>query len=146
MNIDSIQNGVVIDHIQAGKSMVIYQYLRLNALDCSVAIIQNARSARMGKKDIIKIDTPMDLDLDALGYFDPNITVNVIRDGELSEKKRAELPQKLVNIIRCRNPRCITTAESQLDALFLLSDPQRRTYRCAYCDAPADNAFPYLRP
>ena len=134
MNIDNVRNGVVIDHIQAGKSMTIYRYLRLNALDCPVAMIQNARSARMGKKDIIKIDTPMDLDLDALGYFDSNITVNIIRDGELVEKKHAELPEKLVNVIRCRNPRCITTAEEQLDAIFLLSDRERHTYRCAYCD------------
>ena len=142
MNIDSIQNGVVLDHIQAGKSMMIYQYLHLDALDCSVAIIQNARSDHMGKKDIIKIDTLMDLDLDVLGYFDANITVNIIRNGELAEKKRLELPRKLVNVIRCRNPRCITTAEEQLDAIFLLSDPERHTYRCAYCDTATDKTFP----
>ena len=145
MNIDSIQNGVVLDHIQAGKSMVIYQYLHLDALDCSVAIIQNARSAHMGKKDIIKIDTPMELDLDVLGYFDANITVNIIRGGELVEKKRVEPPQKLVNVIRCRNPRCITMSEEQLDAIFLLSDPSRRAYRCAYCDTAADKTFPDVR-
>ena len=124
MNIDSIRNGVVLDHIQAGKSMEIYRYLRFNELDCSVAII--------------KIDTPMEIDLDVLGYLDANITVNVIRDGKLAEKKRVELPKKLVNVIRCRNPRCITTAEEQLDAIFLLSDPERRAYRCAYCDTPSD--------
>lgn len=134
MNIDSIQNGVVLDHIQAGKSMDIYKYLHLDQLDCSVAIIKNVRSGHMGKKDIIKIDSPMDLDLDVLGYIDANITVNIIRKGELVEKKHLELPQKLVNIIRCKNPRCITVAEPQLDAVFLLSDPERHVYRCAYCD------------
>ncbi|MBQ6206015.1 MAG: aspartate carbamoyltransferase regulatory subunit [Oscillospiraceae bacterium] len=142
MNIDNVQNGVVLDHIQAGKSMAIYRYLHLDALDCPVAMIQNARSAHMGKKDIIKIDTPMEIDLDVLGYLDANITVNVIRDGKLAEKKRVELPQKLVNVIRCRNPRCITTAEEQLDAIFLLSDPARHTYRCAYCDTATDKTFP----
>ena len=134
MNIDSIQNGVVLDHIKAGKSMDIYKYLHLDELDCSVAIIKNVRSGRMGKKDIIKIDSPMDLDLDVLGYIDSNITVNVIRDGERMEKKKLELPKKLVNIIRCKNPRCITTAESQLDAIFFLSDAEKHTYRCAYCE------------
>ena len=138
MNIDSIQNGVVLDHIQAGKSMDIYKYLHLDRLDCSVAIIKNVRSGRMGKKDIIKIDTPLELDLDVLGYIDANITVNVIRDGVRVEKTHLELPQKLVNIIRCKNPRCITVAEPQLDAIFLLSDPARHTYRCAYCDTAKD--------
>ena len=138
MNIDSIQNGVVLDHIQAGKCMDVYNYLRLGDLDCQVAIIKNARSARMGKKDIIKIDSPMDLDLDVLGYIDANITVNVIRDGRRVEKKHLELPQKLVNIVRCRNPRCITMAEEQLDSIFLLSDASRHAYRCAYCDTPMD--------
>ena len=135
MNIDSIQNGVVLDHIQAGKSMDIYKYLHLDQLDCSVAIIKNVRSSRMGKKDIIKIASPLDLNLDVLGYIDPNITVNVIRDGIRVEKKNLELPKKLVNIIHCKNPRCITTAESQLDAIFLLSDEATHTYRCAYCEA-----------
>ena len=135
MNIDSIQNGVVLDHIQAGKSMDIYKYLHLDELDCSVAIIKNVRSGRMGKKDIIKIDSPMEVDLDVLGYIDSNITVNVIRDGKRVAKKHVELPQKLVNIIHCKNPRCITMAEPQLDAIFLLSNSDRHTYRCAYCDA-----------
>ena len=135
MNIDSIQNGVVLDHIQAGKCMDIYKYLHLDQLDCSVAIIKNVRSGRMGKKDIIKIDSPMELDLDVLGYIDANITVNIIRDGERVEKKKLELPKKLVNIIRCKNPRCITMAESQLDSIFLLSNPEKHTYRCAYCEA-----------
>ena len=136
MNIDSIQNGVVLDHVQAGKSMEIYQHLRLDRLDCSVAIIKNVRSARMGKKDIIKIDSPMDLDLDVLGYIDANITVNVIRGGVLVEKTHLKLPQKLVNIIHCKNPRCITAAEDQLDSIFLLTDPGKHVYRCAYCDTP----------
>ena len=139
MNIDSIQNGVVLDHIQSGKSMDIYQYLHLDKLDCSVAIIKNARSARQGKKDIIKIDSPVELDLDVLGYIDPGITVNVIRDSQLVEKKRLQLPQRLVNVIHCKNPRCITVSESQLDAIFLLSDAEKRTYRCAYCEAASDN-------
>ena len=134
MNIDSIQNGVVLDHIQAGKGMDVYKYLRLDQLDCQVAIIKNARSGHMGKKDIIKIDSPMDVDLDVLGYIDSNITVNIIRDGKLVEKKHLELPKKLVNIIHCKNPRCITVSESQLDAIFVLSDAEKHTYRCAYCD------------
>ena len=134
MNIDSIQNGVVLDHIQAGKSMEIYKHLHLDQLDCSVAIIKNARSGHMERKDIIKIDSPVELDLDVLGYIDPNITVNIIRDGKLVEKKHLELPEKLVNILRCKNPRCITVSESQLDAIFKLSNRDRRIYRCAYCD------------
>lgn len=135
MNIDSIQNGVVLDHIQAGKSMQIYKYLHLDELDCQVAIIKNAKSGRLGKKDIIKIDSPMELDLDVLGYIDPDITVNIIRDGKRVEKKHLALPAKLVNVIHCKNPRCITVAEPQLDAIFLLSDPEKHSYRCAYCDA-----------
>lgn len=135
MNIDSIRDGVVLDHIQAGKCMDIYKYLHLDQLDCSVAIIKNAKSAHMGKKDIIKIDSPMEVDLDVLGYIDPNITVNIIREGVRVEKKHLALPEKLVNVIHCKNPRCITAAEPQLDAIFLLSDPDRHTYRCAYCDA-----------
>ena len=141
MNIDSIHNGVVLDHIQAGKSMEIYNYLHLDELDCSVAIIKNVRSGRMGKKDIIKIDSPMEVNLDVLGYIDPNITVNIIRDGARVEKKQLTLPQKLVNIIHCKNPRCITVAESQLDAIFLLSDAEKHTYRCAYCETAIDKKF-----
>ena len=134
MNIDSIQNGVVLDHIQAGKSMEIYKHLHLDQLDCSVAIIKNARSGHMERKDIIKIDSPVELDLDVLGYIDPNITVNIIRNGKLVEKKHLELPEKLVNILRCKNPRCITVSEPQLDAIFKLSNRSRHSYRCAYCD------------
>ena len=134
MNIDSIQNGVVLDHIQAGKGMDVYKSLRLDQLDCQVAIIKNARSGHMGKKDIIKIDSPMEVDLDVLGYIDSNITVNIIRNGVRVEKKHLKLPRKLVNIIHCKNPRCITVSEPQLDAIFLLSDEDKHTYRCAYCD------------
>ena len=135
MNIDSMQNGIVLDHIKAGACMEIYKYLKLDQLDCQVAIIKNAKSSKMGKKDIIKIDSPIDLDLDVLGYIDPDITVDIIKDGKLVEKKHLALPQKLVNVIHCKNPRCITTDEKQLDAIFLLSDPEKRTYRCAYCEA-----------
>ena len=131
MNIDSIQNGVVLDHIQAGKSMDIYRYLHLDELDCSVAIIKNVRSTKMGRKDI----------MDVLGYIDANITVNIIRDGVRVAKKHLELPKKLVNIIHCKNPRCITVSEPQLDAIFLLSDPEKHTYRCAYCDTAKDKRF-----
>lgn len=134
MNIDSIQNGVVLDHIQAGKSMEIYKYLHLDQLDCSVAIIKNARSGHMEKKDIIKIDSPVELDLDVLGYIDANITVNIIRDGKMVEKKHLALPERLVNVIHCKNPRCITASEPQLDAIFKLSNRDRHTYRCAYCE------------
>ena len=135
MNIDSIRNGYVLDHIKAGASMEIYRLLGLDKLDCSVAIIKNVRSARMGKKDIIKIDSPMEVDLDVLGYIDPDITVNIIRGGRRMEKKHLELPERLVNIIHCKNPRCITAAEPQLDAIFLLSDREKHVYRCAYCEA-----------
>lgn len=134
MNIDSIQNGIVLDHIQAGKSMEIYKYLHLDELDCSVAIIKNVRSEHMGKKDIIKIDSPIELDFDVLGYIDANITVNIIRDGKLIEKKQLALPERLVNIIHCKNPRCITVSETQLDSIFKLSDRTKHSYRCAYCD------------
>ena len=135
MNIDSVQNGIVLDHIKAGACMEIYKYLKLDELDCSVAIIKNAKSSKMGRKDIIKIDSPIHLDLDVLGYIDPDITVDIIKDGVLVEKKHLALPEKLVNVIHCKNPRCITTAEPQLDAIFYLSDPEKRSYRCAYCDA-----------
>ena len=138
LSVGRISEGFVLDHIQAGKSMDIYRYLHLDELDCSVAIIKNVRSDRRGKKDIIKIDSPMEVDLDVLGYIDANITVNIIRNGKRVEKKHLELPKKLVNIIHCKNPRCITVAEPQLDAIFLLSDAEKHTYRCAYCDTAKD--------
>ena len=141
MNIDSIKNGIVIDHIHAGGAMELYRLLHLDKLDCTVAIIKNAPSELMGRKDIIKIDSPMEVDLDVLGYIDPNITVNIIRNGVRVEKKHLELPKKLVNVIHCKNPRCITVAEPQLDAIFLLSDPATHTYRCAYCETAKDKKF-----
>ena len=142
LNISGIREGVVLDHIQAGKSMDIYRYLRLGELDCTVAIIKNAKSNKMGRKDIIKIEGPLDaIDLDVLGYIDHNITVNIIRNGVRVEKKHLELPKKLVNVIHCKNPRCITVAEPQLDAIFLLSDPATHTYRCAYCETAKDKKF-----
>ena len=135
MNIDSIRNGYVLDHIKAGASMEIYRLLGLDKLDCSVAIIKNAKSTKLGRKDIIKIDALIDLDLDVLGYVDPDITVSIIKDGVQVEKKHPQLPKKLVNVLRCKNPRCITTTEPHLPAEFVLSDPEKPTYRCAYCDS-----------
>ncbi|MBR3493967.1 MAG: aspartate carbamoyltransferase regulatory subunit [Clostridia bacterium] len=135
MNIDSIHRGIVLDHIQAGRSMEIYQALNLGDLPCSVAIIRNVKSQAMGKKDIIKIDDDIDIDLDVLGYLDPGITVNIIVDGVIAEKKHLALPERLVNVVKCRNPRCITTVETQLDQVFRLVHPEERVYRCAYCDA-----------
>ena len=135
MNIDSIQRGIVLDHIKAGRSMDIYRYLHLDALDCSVAIIKNVKSGAMGRKDIIKIDENISIDLDVLGYIDPGITVNIIEDGQIAEKKHVELPKRLVNVVRCKNPRCITSVEPSLDHVFRLADADRRVYRCIYCDA-----------
>ncbi len=135
MNIDSILNGYVIDHIHAGGGMEIYHYLGLDALDCSVAIIKNAKSQHMGKKDIIKIDQEIPLDLDLLGYIDPGITVNIIRGGKLVEKKKPDMPERVVNVMRCKNPRCITQTEQELEQIFLLTDREKRVYRCFYCEA-----------
>lgn len=135
MNIDSIKRGIVLDHIKAGRSMDIYKYLHLNDLECSVAIIKNVKSAAMGRKDIIKIDDDISIDLDVLGYIDPGITVNIIEDGQIVEKKHLALPEQLTNVIRCKNPRCITSVEPALDQVFRLADPERRVYRCMYCDA-----------
>ena len=135
MNIDSIMNGYVIDHIQAGRSMEIYRYLGLDDLDCSVAIIKNAKSQNMGKKDIIKIDQEIPIDLDLLAYIDPGVTVNIIRDGKLVEKKKPVMPEKIVNVIKCKNPRCITQVEQELDQIFVLTDREQQVYRCYYCEA-----------
>jgi len=135
MYIDSIKNGYVIDHIKAGQSMEIYKYLKLNELDCQVAIIQNAKSNKMGRKDIIKIDKDLKLDLDLLGYLDPNITVNVIKNDKLVEKIHPEMPEKLVNIVNCKNPRCITSVERGLDQICVLTDRENRVYRCKYCES-----------
>ena len=138
MNIDSIKHGLVIDHIRSGGAMRIYDLLGLGSLDCTVAIIKNAQSGKMGRKDIIKIDTVTDIDLDVLGYVDPGITVNVIRGGELVEKKNLTLPERLENVLRCKNPRCITSVEPGLKQVFFLSDRERKTYRCLYCEAKAE--------
>lgn len=135
MKIDSIQNGIVLDHISAGKGMQIYYDLGLNKLDCSVAIIQRVKSEKMGNKDIIKVDKEgYDIDLDVIGYIDPNITVSIIKDGETVEKKKVALPKKLINIKKCKNPRCITAIEPGVDHIFRLTDPEKRIYRCVYCD------------
>ena len=135
MNIDSIKNGIVIDHIQAKMGLEIYDVLNLGELDCSVAIITNARSEKMGRKDIIKIDRAIDLDLDILGYLDPNITVNIIKDDVRVEKYHVELPKEIRNIIRCKNPRCITSSEQELEQIFILADKDKKNYRCKYCEA-----------
>ena len=135
LNISGIKDGIVLDHIAAGKSLDIYYHLGLDQLDCEVAIIKNARSNKMGRKDIIKIDDNIDVDLDVLGYIDPDVTINIIEDGRIVEKKHIALPEKLVNVIRCKNPRCITSVEPELDQIFKLSDRARRIYRCIYCEA-----------
>lgn len=134
MNIDSIKNGIVIDHITASKAMQLYSMLGLDKLDCSVAIIKNVVSKKMGKKDIIKIDSAIDLNLDVLGYVCPNVTVNIIRDGELAEKRHIDVPQRLINIIKCKNPRCIVTTEQEINHIFVLTDKENMEYRCIYCD------------
>ena len=133
LNIDSITRGLVIDHIKAGKSMDIYNYLKLGELDCSVAIIKNAKSSKLGKKDIIKIEDRIDIDLDVLGYIDPNITINTIEDDKLS-KVQLTLPAKIVNIVKCKNPRCITSTEQAIPHVFNLYDRDNQSYRCAYCE------------
>ena len=137
MHIDSIRNGLVIDHISAGKGMEIYDLLGLGDLDCTVAIIKNSSSRKMGKKDLIKIDAQIDLDLNILGYVDPGITVNVIKDGVLVEKKTVDLPEILTGVLKCKNPRCITSTEQELKHVFKLTDPETRTYRCLYCETAA---------
>lgn len=137
MTVDTIKNGIVIDHITAGLGMKIYSLLKLDELDCQVALIKNAPSKIMGKKDIIKIDSDIDLKTDVLGYVDPDVTVNIIKNGNIVEKKRIELPEKLENVIKCRNPRCITTTEQELPQVFKLTDKENRIYRCIYCETKA---------
>ena len=137
MTVDEIKNGIVIDHITAGKGMQIYKLLGLGGLDASVALINNAPSRKMGKKDIIKIDADITLDTDILGYVDPDITVNVIKDGIIIEKKAIELPEKLTNVLTCKNPRCISVTEQELDQIFTLADRENRVYRCLYCETKA---------
>ena len=137
MTIDSIKNGIVIDHITAGKGMEIYKLLGLDGLDCSVALIKNVASRKMGKKDIIKIDSDFDVDTDILGFVDPDVTVNIIKDGRTAEKKTIGLPERLTNVLTCKNPRCISATEQELPQIFKLTDRERRVYRCLYCETKA---------
>lgn len=137
MNIDPIQNGIVIDHITAGLGLEVYHLLELGNLSCPVAVITNAASRRMGRKDIIKIDAPVEVNTDILGYADPGVTVNIIRNGVLCEKRTLSLPERLTNVLHCKNPRCITTVERGLPQIFRLTDRDKRVYRCLYCEAEA---------
>ena len=137
MNIDSIQNGVVIDHITAGKCMRLYELLNLASLDVAVALIKNVNSKKMGKKDIIKIDADIDLNLDVIGFVDPDATVNIIKNGVLVEKRSIGMPETLTNVIKCKNPRCITSCEQELDHIFKLTDKSNKVYRCIYCETKA---------
>ena len=137
MTVDSIQNGVVIDHITAGRGMLLYELLGLSELDCQIALIKNGFSKKMCKKDIIKIDADITVNLDVIGYVSPNVTVNIIENGVITEKKHLELPKRLSNIIRCRNPRCITTIEQELPHVFKLVDEKKGLYRCIYCESKA---------
>jgi len=137
MNIDSIQNGVVIDHITSGHGMDLYELLDLASLDASIALIKNVNSKKMGKKDIIKIDADIELNLDVIGYVDPEATVNVIKNGKLVEKRCIDMPEILTNVIKCKNPRCITSCEQELDHIFKLTDKENKVYRCIYCETKA---------
>lgn len=137
MTIDSIINGIVLDHIQVGKSMEIYRVLELSKLDCSVAIIKNVGSKKAGQKDIIKIDSLIDINIDVLGYIDPGITVNIVKNGEIVEKKKLSLPEMVTGVIKCKNPRCITSVEQELPQVFRLTDREKGVYRCVYCEAKA---------
>lgn len=135
LNVGQLNEGFVLDHIEAGKSMTIYHYLNLDELDCTVAIIKNATSNKMGRKDIIKVECPIDmLNIDILGFIDHNITVNIIKDGAIVAKRELTLPKKIVNILKCKNPRCITSIEQGLDQIFTLTDPEKEVYRCKYCE------------
>lgn len=137
MVIDSINNGIVIDHITSGKSMTLYKFLNLDKLTCSVAIIKNAPSSKNGKKDIIKIDELIDIDVDVLGYLDPGVSVNTIKDGKIVSKFNPVLPERLVDVIKCKNPRCISQDEQELTHIFKLTDREKRIYRCIYCESKA---------
>ncbi|MBQ8533034.1 MAG: aspartate carbamoyltransferase regulatory subunit [Clostridia bacterium] len=137
MMVDSIKNGIVIDHITAGKGMQIYNLLGLDSLECSVALIKNAPSLKMGKKDIIKIDSDFDVNTEILGFVDPDVTVNIIKDGNTVEKKTIDLPESLTNVLHCKNPRCISTTEQELPQIFKLADKEKRVYRCLYCETKA---------
>ena len=137
MKVGAIHNGVVIDHITAGKGMELYHFLNLEHVDAPIALIKNAPSEKMGKKDIIKIDAELDLDLDALGYIDPNVTINVVKDGVRVEKFHPQLPEKLTNIVQCKNPRCITSVEQEIPHIFKLTNKETGEYRCIYCESKA---------
>lgn len=137
MQVDTIKNGIVIDHITAGKGMEIYKLLGLDSLECSIAFIKNAPSRKMGKKDIIKIDADLVVDTAILGFIDPDVTVNIIKDNKIIEKKTIELPEKLVDVLKCKNPRCISATEQELPHIFTLADKENRVYRCLYCETKA---------
>ncbi|MBR5321609.1 MAG: aspartate carbamoyltransferase regulatory subunit [Clostridia bacterium] len=137
MIIGQIKDGIVLDHITAGLGMTLYNFLGLDELDCQVALIQNADSVKMGKKDIIKVDKVIDINFDALGYVDPGVTVNIIRDGKLAKRENIDVPERIENIIKCKNPRCITTVEQELPHIFTLRDRENRVYRCLYCESKA---------
>ena len=139
LNISGIHEGFVLDHIKAGMSLQIYRDLKLDKLDCTVAIIKNAKSSKMGKKDIIKLDADIPVDLDAIGYVDPGATVNYIKNGVLDHKQSIRMPKMLKNVIKCKNPRCITTIEQELDQVFKLTDEEHKVYRCLYCETQAEN-------
>ena len=134
MTVDGIENGIVLDHIEAGKAMLVYKYLHLDKLDSQVALIQNCSSRKMGKKDIVKISEDLDIDLDVLGYIDPGITVNYIKDGKRVDKKTLQLPETLTNVLKCKNPRCIISIEQELPQVFKIVDRTKALYRCIYCD------------
>ena len=139
LNVGALREGYVLDHIKAGKAMTIYHDLKLDKLDCCVAIIKNAKSNKMGKKDIIKIECPIDIiDLDILGFIDHNITINIIENEEIVDKKALTLPKEIKNVIKCKNPRCITSIEQELDHIFVLTDPENEVYRCKYCEEKYD--------
>lgn len=137
MIIGQIKDGIVLDHITAGRGMILYNFLGLDKLDCQVALIKNAESVKMGKKDIIKIDKVIDINFDALGYVDPGVTVNIIKDGKLAKRQNIDIPERIENVIKCKNPRCITTVEQGLNHIFVLSDKENRVYRCMYCESKA---------
>ena len=135
MRLEGVNTGIVLDHIKAGTAMKIYNLLELEKLDCTVAVMKNVASSKMGKKDMIKIDTALDLNMEALGYLDNKITVNIVKDGKLAEKKKLSLPKELNNVIKCKNPRCITSVEQEIKHSFRLVNEEKKVYRCSYCDA-----------
>ena len=144
LNVGKIEEGFVLDHIKAGDSLAIYQHLQLNKLDCTVAIIKNAKSSKMGKKDILKVECDIDqLDLDVLAVIDHNITVNVIKDGNIVSKKELFLPKEIRNVFKCKNPRCITSIEQELPHVFTLADEKKEIYRCLYCEEKFNRKYVY---